>query len=180
MLDTESKEITNTTTSNTLEHISKYNISAAASALSEEAKTDIIAALKRAESRITPSTVISHWRELVISLLVISVFVMYYRMQAATTELATKNETYNRLVKIDGIDSTLKTVTDNQKNLYPQMDTTIKQLESVQSQLRTQAAQLKVVSQAQSRKAAGDLTAEELAKGLSLMGYPITVTKEIK
>jgi hypothetical protein len=159
--------------------ISKYKIGWHLSDLTEEAKVGIFEAIKAAEQRVTAQTVLSHWKEIFLVILIISVVIMNYRMRSAQTELEVKNETYNRLQKIDAIDSTLKSVQDNQKNLYPQMDATVQGLENARAQLKTLNTKISTITQSQSREAASKLGIEELSKELTVLGYPNKIVREV-
>ena len=151
--------------------LDQYGLSKKVDALSEEAKADLVQALKNAENKVTVSTIVSQWREILIVILIASALILYWRMNSAQTALKTKEETFNRLEKIDKIDSTLKGVEDNQKNLYPQIDANIQGIEQTRAQINALSKKIDLIGRPVYREQARSLTVDQLSEELNKLGY---------
>lgn len=158
----------------------KFGIQDAIDRLEDDAKIRVQEALKRAENTITLSTILSHWKEIVIVCLLIGAWIMYQRMDSAKRELATKNETFNQLQKISKIDETLKKVQENQDTVYPQIDATVQQIEAARAQLRDLNKKIEIANQNAYRAAAQKLNIDELSADLNSLGYPNKVVKGVQ
>jgi len=157
----------------------KYNLHEDLEGLGEAAKRRIAEALTNAESKITVQTVGAHWKEIIIFILLFLMWITYARMNAAQAELKTKTETYDRMKKTETIDTTLKSVTDHQENLYPKLDASLAATEAALAQIRQLNATVKLMNQDQARKAAASLNSDETSKNLFNLGYPNKLLKGV-
>lgn len=150
----------------------KYGLKKTFQNLEDDAKEEVRAALKRAEEKLTFGTIISHWREIVILALLVAGVFFWQRWQSTQKELTTKQETFDRLQKIDAIDDKLKQVEQHQQETIPKIDQTVMQIEAARSQINKLEKKIKTPSQAQFQSEAKKQTPEELSKSFSDMGYP--------
>jgi uncharacterized protein YpmB len=153
--------------------LDKYGLDKWAAEMSVDAKARLTDALKNAENKVTVGTVISHWREIIILALIVGSLFLYWRMNSAQVELKTKQETFNRLEKIDKIDETLKSVNENIKTLYPQIDDNVKGLDKTRQQLGILTK--KIDSTIPVKPVYRDLSAQQVSDELSKLGYKTTV-----
>jgi len=151
--------------------LEKYGLDKAFKEEEEDIKLRISGALKAAEGKLTLGTLAANWQGILILILLISFWFMYHRMDVAQRELATKNETFNRLGKIDQIDQTLKSVQEHQQE-YTQTDALINQIEAARSQIRALDRKIELANQAKFQEEAKKLSVEELSKDFfNNLGY---------
>ena len=155
----------------------KYGIKRNWDQLTEDAKAEVTEALQRAEQKITFGTIASHWREIVIMGLVIGSIVMWQMWHSTRAELAAKEETFNRLGKIEDIDKSLKEVQTRQDEVYPKIDETIRQIEAARGQINILEKKIKAPVQSQYQAAANKMSLEDLSKDFTSLGYVNQIVK---
>jgi hypothetical protein len=158
--------------------IDKYGLSKVGEGLSDEAKELVSIALKNAENKITITTVGSHWKEIAIFILIILASLFYYQGLKAKNELKTKQETFNRLEKIENIDKTLKTVEENQKILYPKIDSDLAEIARTRASLEELSKKIKILPKESFRKEVAKLPIETISEELNKLGYSNTIVTE--
>ena len=155
----------------------KYGIKRTWDSLTEDAKAEVSEALQRAEQKITFGTILSHWREILIMGLVIGSIVMWQMWHSTKAELTAKEETFNRLGKIEDIDKSLKEVQIRQDEVYPKIDETIRQIEAARGQINILEKKIKAPVQSQYQAASNKMSLEDLSKDFTSLGYVNQIVK---
>lgn len=116
-----------------------------------------------------------NWYVLLIIALCIGMVFQYQLNQSTEAEVLKLNSALTVKEKVDSIDSKLTEMSDREKNLYPNLDAKIADLEAARKQFQSAESKLKQPNRGEVTNEINKLNENEVSKLLTDLGYPSSV-----
>lgn len=156
----------------------RYQLSRKFDELGDDARSELLQALSRAEKRITLSTILGHWKEILILALVVSFLVVYQHTVNLQKDIVEQKAQLSVQTNLKNLDSSLEKVNESIGKIYPAMEKQANALSTQRKELQRLSDNVKLIPKEEFKQKSDKLEVSELSNEMLKLGYPNSVIKD--